>query len=121
MNKPDNPNLVPVPERRVTESDGPFETPFPEFIHEYLSDHIELADQKAGFVFAAVSAVLAYLVTKDVLSPLKSWLTTGTPPKGSDCLVLIAILVLWFSAMFSIWVIAPRLWGKRSGNGGFIF
>src|SRR5437773_7032350 len=101
--KPGNENPVPGSERRITESD-PLETPFPEFIHQYLSDHIELADQKAGFVFAAVSAVLAYLVTKDVLSPLKSWLTTRTGLKSGDCLVFLAILVLWFSAMFSIWV-----------------
>jgi hypothetical protein len=48
-------------------------------------------------------------------------LTTGAGLKGADGLVFAAILALWLSAMFSIWVIAPRLWGKRSGNGGFIF
>src|ERR1041384_6547777 len=109
--RPENENPVPVSARRFAESEV-VETSFQEFIHQYLGDHIELADQKAGFVFAAVSAVLAYLVTKDVPSPLKSWLTSGTVPKGSDCLVLSAILILWFSSMFSIWVIAPRLWSR---------
>jgi len=97
------------------------ESPLPEFVHQYLRDYIEFADQKAGFVFAAVSAILAYLVSKDALLPLKAWFSASTVPRGSDYLSLAAILFLLLSAIFAIRVIAPRLSGSRPQRKGFIF
>lgn len=61
--------------------------PLPEFVHQYLRDYIALADQKAGFVFAAVSAILAYLVSKDVLQPSKLRFRPAQPLGGEIMLL----------------------------------
>jgi hypothetical protein len=93
---------------------------FPEFIHQYLREYIALADQKAAFAFAAVTATLAYLASQNAFqliglgpsAPVWSWRAfTGLP----------AAAALVASACSAIAVVAPRLKRNDRVSPGTIF
>lgn len=82
--------------------------------HDHLSNSIQLADQKAGYLFATVTAVLAYLhstnVTHRCLTAIKSgqW-------GFAETLILIAIAGLVVGAIGSMVVVVPRMRGSAKG------
>jgi hypothetical protein len=94
---------------------------FPEFVHEYLREYIALADQKAGFVFAAISVVLGYLVNNEAFTPLKAFVSKGTLPGFASIVLFLATAALVISVILSISVVAPRLGRKTLGRKGIIF
>jgi hypothetical protein len=91
-----------------------------EFVHQSLRSYITFADQKAAFLFTAVSAVLAYIAGKGALQPLgiNSLRVMCTWPV---CIGLLAALDLVISAAFGIAVIAPRLTPGHSPIKGLMF
>jgi hypothetical protein len=90
-----------------------------EFVHHYLRAYIALADQKAAFLFTAVSAVLAYLAGKGAFQLL------GDSPRAiwtwPASIGLLAALDLVISAALGIAVIAPRLTHGHPAMRGLIY
>jgi hypothetical protein len=84
---------------------------FANHVHAYLQGSIRFADQKAGFLFAAATAVIAVLFKQDLL---EHWRT----PVGEWSLgvwaAAIASILVGVSGLISIGVVTPRL-GGRSG------
>jgi hypothetical protein len=81
-------------------------------VHSYLGSVIAFADQKAGFLFAADSAFLGYLLSRGLLRQLApengrwllhEWLAFG-------CLISLGI-----SIGAAIYVVTPRLGGNNRG------
>lgn len=90
---------------------------FCEFTHEYLRQYIELADQKAAFLFAIVSAIPAYIITSKI-SPFAvpfNWdISNWAHISGKASLFLFLI-----SSIACILVVLPRL--RQKNNPGLIF
>lgn len=78
----------------------------PQFIHNYLREYIALADQKAAFIFAACSALLGYLVSREALAPLTIHLSAW---QVQNWLGFIAVCTLATSAILAMIVVLPRL------------
>jgi hypothetical protein len=80
----------------------------------HLRDSINLADQKAGFLFATVTAVLAYLHTS---GGTQRWLTAlrqGGWGVG-EVLASLAVLGLVAGAVCALFVVVPRIRGTVRG------
>ncbi|MBI5387130.1 MAG: hypothetical protein HZA90_20865 [Verrucomicrobia bacterium] len=93
----------------------------PEFVHQYLRDYIALADQKAAFVLAAVSAILAFLVSSGALQPLKDFALLGAGFSWSKLVGVLACGLLSTAAILAILVVVPRLNSDTKPCSGFIF
>jgi len=89
---------------------------FTEESHQYIRDHIRLADQKAAFFFTAATALLAFLYQNRVSNfwlhrPVMTW-------NILDVAAFLAMLCLAGAALLALYVLMPRLPGPRRG---FIF
>ncbi|MFO1093470.1 MAG: DUF5706 domain-containing protein [Planctomycetaceae bacterium] len=80
-------------------------------IHATLHHSIELADKKAGFVIAAVGALLAYLHHE----PGVQWIQNPAQWRLSEACLFVADLGLVASTICSLLVVFPRLEGSMSG------
>lgn len=85
---------------------------FAYFVHLYIRDFIKFADQKAAFILAVASAILAFLVKqgaqKSLLAPLGN-------RSFSDWSAFFACLLVSLAALLALLVVLPRLNGKGSG------
>ena len=85
---------------------------FAEEAHQYVREYIRNADQKAGFFFAAATAILAFLYNNNTnsrwLKPIQAW---SLP----DALAFIAMAGLAAGACVFLMVVFPRLKGSRRG------
>lgn len=90
------------------------ETPamFASDVHKYIREYIQLADQKAAFLFAAVAAMLAYLHGKGVT---KLWLKDPRQWGLQDCVAFACVAGLVIGAVAAICSIVPRLQGAARG------
>lgn len=81
----------------------------------YIATYIQLADTKASWIFAAASALIAFVITstdtQDVLSSQENSL--------SYFVILCSLGLLIVSAIFAFRVIAPRL--RSSNSRGLYF
>jgi hypothetical protein len=82
------------------------------FVHQYIRDFIKFADQKAAFIMAIASAILAFLIKQDahksLLTPIRD---RGLPEWAAfSSLLLIAI-----AALLALLVVLPRLSSKGKG------
>lgn len=84
---------------------------FAEFHQGYVSSYIQLADTKAGWVFAIAAGLLVYVLGKD---DLRSLLFPAEPSVRLAALIL-TVAFLAASAIFSFLVVTPRL--PPSGEG----
>jgi hypothetical protein len=84
-------------------------------LHGYIRDHIQLADQKAVFLFAAVGTMLAFLHGKGIT---KIWMTDPRQWHLPEVFSFVAVIGLLIGALASFWVIVPRL---RGAPRGFIY
>jgi hypothetical protein len=75
--------------------------------HAHLRDTITLADQKAGFLFGIVTAILAYLHTSGATQRLLQNVR-GAQGGLSDALVGVALLGLVAGAVTALLVVIPR-------------
>jgi hypothetical protein len=80
----------------------------------HLRESINLADQKAGFLFATVTAVLAYLHTS---GGTQRWLTAlrGGAWGFGEVLATVAVLGLVAGAVGALFVVVPRIRGTVKG------
>jgi pycsar effector protein len=111
------PTKPPAKEQARAIPEGCSELPeFARHIHSYLSENIQFADQKAGFIFAASGAVLAYEFQKNVhllwLKSPRSWSWLD----GFACVSMLSLLVAGGMAAA---VVLPRL--KKSYRGLVFF
>jgi len=81
-------------------------------LHGYIRSHIQLADQKAAFLFAAVGTMLAFLHNKGIT---KIWMTDPRQWHSPEVLALVAEVGLLIGALAAFWVIVPRLRGAPRG------
>ena len=84
-------------------------------LHGYIRGHIQLADQKAVFLFAAVGTMLAFLHSKGIT---KIWMTDPRLWHLPEVFSFVAVICLLVGALASFWVIVPRL---RGAPRGFIY
>lgn len=77
------------------------------FVHQYLRDYINLADQKAAFVFAAATALIVYAETVGAIAHLRRLPSTPREWAGAGALVLLCL-----AALAAVAVIRPRLKGR---------
>jgi hypothetical protein len=88
---------------------------FASFVHQYIRDYINLADQKATFFFTGATALLAFLYNKNVsvrwLKPVMTW-------NILDTVAFVAMVALAVGAFLALLVVIPRTPGSRRG---FIF
>lgn len=85
---------------------------FTAFAHKYIRDYINLADQKATFLFTGATALLAFLYNKDVserwLKPVMQW-------NILDTIAFVAMAALAVGAFLALLVVIPRTPGSRRG------
>lgn len=85
---------------------------FARHVHQYQREYIALADQKAGFVFAAASALLAYVYHQDVhLRWLKAIGTWSAP----DLIAALGMAGLFIGLVAAALVVVPRLAASHRG------
>lgn len=92
---------------------------FSEFIHHYLRQYINLADQKAGFVFALSSAIFVYIFLAK-FSPLKECFV-ACPLNWHGIWGYLALTCFFLSSAFCVWVVLPNLNKGKPKTSGFIF
>lgn len=80
----------------------------------YLREFIALADQKAGFLFAVVAGMLAYLNSQQVA---KLWMIDLGEWRLPHILAFVATVGLGASAFCCLKVIWPRLWTRSTPKG----
>ena len=85
---------------------------FSEDVHSYIREYIRNADQKAAFFFAAGTALLAFLHSRNTTS---RWLKDIRTWSFTDTLAFLAMAGLASSAVVLIAVVFPRLKGPRRG------
>jgi hypothetical protein len=85
---------------------------FAEEAHQYVRDYIRQADQKATFLFAGSSTLLAYLNSINVA---QSWLFNPKTWGLLDVLSFLGTFGLISGAVCSAFVITPRLSGSKRG------
>jgi Family of unknown function (DUF5706) len=68
---------------------------FAKEVHSYLGDFIRAADQKAGFLLVASTALLG-------------WLTTHGASEGAFFVRMVAIVLISLSAALAVWSVKPR-------------
>jgi hypothetical protein len=85
---------------------------FVTYVHEYIADFIKFADQKAAFIFAGASGLLAVLYDRGGRAiwhvPVVAWRT-------HEWLACASMTLTVLSAILAIAVVAPRLSGKAPG------
>lgn len=85
---------------------------FAYFVHQYLRDFIKFADQKAAFVMAIASAILAFLIKqgahKSLLIPIRN-------RSFSEWAALFSCLLIALAGFLALLVVLPRLGGKGTG------
>jgi len=81
-------------------------------IHQYLSEYIRFADQKAGFTFAATSGFLA-LTFKTVIHD--KWLVGLSSWGLLECMAFAATLLTCISILLAVAVVLPRLPSEQKG------
>jgi hypothetical protein len=85
---------------------------FAYFLHLYIRDFIKFADQKAAFILALASAILAFLVRqgahKSLLAPIGN-------RNFSDWSAFFACFLISSTSLLALLVVLPRLSGKRTG------
>jgi hypothetical protein len=81
-------------------------------VHAYLRDSIKFADQKAAFILAIASALLAFLVKQGAQ---KSLLTPLGLRHFSEWSAFFACLLTGLAGLLSLLVVLPRL-GKKTGG-----
>ncbi len=86
--------------------------PFISLVHSYLVSMVNLADQKAAFVFATESAFLGYLLSAGLLKEMDVPVTAWHLPHWF-ALTTLVLLGLSIGAVLS--VVTPRLGGKATG------
>jgi hypothetical protein len=85
---------------------------FVEETHQYIREYIRIADQKATFFFAGITALLAYLHSLGITN---RWITKPTNWDIVDILSFLATVGLVLSALTFIATVIPRLKGSKSG------
>ena len=102
----------PTPLGTVGQNDLEMRARFAEETHQYIREFIRLADQKATFLFTGATALLAFLykngISRRWLKPVMLW-------NILDMSGFVAMMALSLGALFSVWVIKPRLAGSRRG------
>jgi len=88
---------------------------FSRHVHSYVCEHIQFADQKAGFLFAFAGAVLAYAFQKSLHM---RWLKTPASWSIFDLMAFLSMFSLLISELLAASVVLPRL---RSSHRGTIF
>lgn len=88
---------------------------FSKHVHSYIRDYINLADQKAAFIFAIGTSLLAFLNQSGITKVWKQ----GTMSLIS-IVVIISLVSIGSSVLLSILVVAPNL-NPGSGRRGYIF
>ena len=91
---------------------------FCEFTHAYLRQYIELADQKAAFLFAIVSAISGYIITSKI-SPFAIPIKWDLPLNWVHISGKASLLLFLISAIACTWVVLPRL--RQNDKHGLIF
>ena len=88
-------------------------------MHHYVRDYIQLADQKAGFLFAALSAssLLAYNLGLYRHEALLSWFNSPAKWKPAQLTAFFAVVPLICSAAAAVAVVIPR----RDSRPGLVF
>lgn len=81
-------------------------------LHRYLMENIIFSDHKAGFLFAAVATVLAYLHSKGLVG---NWFKNPSEWGLLDIISMISIIALVISALATMFVVIPRLQGSPKG------
>ena len=81
-------------------------------IHSHLREDIALADQKVVVVIAIAATLTGFLYTKGVTKPL---LESPTAWTASDCIGLVAMLLLLISIAGAVAVVFPRFRGSGRG------
>lgn len=82
------------------------------FVHAYLRDSIKFADQKAAFILAVASGLLAFLVKQGAQ---KSLLTPLQIRHFSEWSAFFACLLTGLAGLLSLLVVLPRL-GTTTGG-----
>lgn len=85
---------------------------FAEETHQYVREYIRQADQKATFLFAGSSTLLAYL---NSISVAQRWLSNPKTWGLLDVLSFFATVGLMVGAAYCAFVITPRLGGSKRG------
>jgi hypothetical protein len=88
---------------------------FARHTHEYIREYIQMADQKAAFVFATGSALLAFLYSNQAS---QAWLRNPLTWATKSFVSLIAMFGLAIAAALAVAVVVPR---RRGSRRGFIF
>lgn len=92
---------------------------FSRHVHGYIGGCIQFADQKAGFLFAFVGAVLAYEFQKKLHL---SWLKNPVSWSATDLAAFLSMLSLLVAEILAGFVVLPRLrWTSRSEGGAVYF
>ncbi len=99
---------VPAPDTQEQE----VKLKFAEETHQYVRDCIRQADQKATFLFAGSSTLLAYL---NAISVAQSWLSNPKTWGLLDVLSFLGTSGLMLGAACCALVITPRLGGSKRG------
>jgi hypothetical protein len=85
---------------------------FAYFVHAYLRDSIKFADQKAAFILAIASGLLAFLVKQGAQ---RSLLTPLEIRHFSEWSAFFACLLTGLAGLLSLLVVLPRLGTKTGG------
>lgn len=103
--------LRPEPAHAVSTTSGGHNK-FADDLDVYMREQIRHADQKATFVFAVFTAVLAYLNAQNVPA---GWLKSIQQWSLADCLGFISMFGLAIGAGLLLVVVFPRLQGPLKG------
>lgn len=85
---------------------------FADAVHQYVREYIRNADQKAAFFFAATTALLAFLHSRNAAS---RWLRAPGTWNLTDLIAFLAMVGLAGAAGVLLSVVFPRLKGSRRG------
>lgn len=94
------------------QSDVEAKSAFADFVHQYIREYINLADQKATFFFTGATALLAFLYNKDVSA---RWLKHPMQWNILDTIAFVAMVTLSVGAFLALLVVIPRTPGSRRG------
>lgn len=81
-------------------------------LHKYMMESIIFSDHKAGFLFAAVATVLAYMHSHGAT---QRWMTAPASWGVPEFLAFLGIICLIVSGIATILVVAPRFKGSVRG------
>jgi hypothetical protein len=83
---------------------------FADELHQYVREYIRLADQKATFLFASATAILAYLHKHGLTN---RWIKSPMLWNINDMIAFFATVGLGVSALAYVITVMPRLKGSR--------